>query len=94
MRIIYTEDALADLETAHTFILQKWPDVLDMFDRRLGEIERMISEHPESGHKLLQRPSVRSVPFGHYPYVFFYRVSHSHIEVLRIYNTSRRPWRA
>src|ERR1700693_6260583 len=61
MRIVYTEDALADLETAHTFISQKWPDILDMFDRRLGEmIYRHLYAYGLKAHLDVQ-PSLSSI---------------------------------
>jgi plasmid stabilization system protein ParE len=92
MKVIYTDDALDDLEFAYDFIARKWPDVLVGFERRLVEIERLVSEHSESGRILTKRPGVRSVAFAHYPYLFYYRIKGAHVEVLRIYNTSQRPW--
>jgi plasmid stabilization system protein ParE len=92
MKILYTDDALADLELAYEVIARKWPEVLIGFDRRLAEIERLVSEHSESGHSLTKRPGIRLVAFVHYPYLFYYRVHNEQIEVLRIYNTSHRPW--
>jgi addiction module RelE/StbE family toxin len=94
MRLVYTEDALSDLESACAFISQKWPDILEMFDDRLTEIERTILEHPLSGHEVPQRPGIKSFAFVHYPYVLFYRIKQTHLEVLRIYNTSQRPWQS
>jgi plasmid stabilization system protein ParE len=92
MKLLYTDDALADLELAYKFTAQKWPEVLSGFDHRLAEIERLVLEHSESGHTLTKRPGIRSVPFAHYPYLFYYRDRNEHVEVLRIYNTSQRPW--
>jgi plasmid stabilization system protein ParE len=74
MKVIYTDDALDDLEFAYDFIARKWPDVLAGFERRLVEIEGLVSEHSESGHILTKRPGVRSVAFAHYPYLFYYRI--------------------
>ena len=92
MKIVYTRGAMRDLEDAHQFIEREWPGVLEQFERRLTEIECLVSEHPHSGRELTNRRGVYAVPLIRYPYKFFYRIAGEIIEVLHVYHTSRRPW--
>ncbi|MBV8745788.1 MAG: hypothetical protein JO134_12185 [Xanthobacteraceae bacterium] len=67
MRIVYTDEALRDLDEALSYIAQKYPAALDGFRRRLRTIEQRIAKWPGSAEAVLQRPGIRAVPFIRYP---------------------------
>ncbi len=93
MKVVYSEDALRDLDEILTFIGANYPSVLTPFLRRLRIIERRIGQWPESAQEVEQRPGIRAVPFIRYPYKLFYRVSPEAIEILHIHHASRQePW--
>jgi plasmid stabilization system protein ParE len=93
MKIVYTEDALRNLDDILTFIGANYPTVRTPFLGRLRMIERRIGRWPQSATEVEQRPGIRVVPFVRYPYKLFYWVSKEAVEILHIYHTARRdPW--
>jgi len=89
MKVIYTEDALRDLDDILTFIGANYPAVVAPFLSRLHLIERRIGQWPESAQEVEQRPGIRAVPFIRYPYKVFYRVSPEAVEILHIHHAAR-----
>jgi toxin ParE1/3/4 len=89
MKIIYTRSALVDLEEVHRYLLAHWSDVIDRFERRLGEIERTIADNPDSGHEPMNRPGVHTMAFVRLPHELYYSITEDGVEVLHIYHTSR-----
>jgi plasmid stabilization system protein ParE len=67
MRIVYTEDALHDLDEARSFIGANYPTVVAAFLNRLRVVERRIGQWLESAQAVEQRPGIRAVPFVRYP---------------------------
>jgi toxin ParE1/3/4 len=53
-----------------------------------------IAVMPEIGQRVTQRPAVRVVSLGRYPFKIFYRVADESVTVLHIRHASRRPWPA
>ena len=92
MRVIYTDEALRDLDQVLTFIAENYPAASAGFQRRLRVIEQRIGKWPESAREVTQRPGVRVVPFIRYPYKMFYRVMNGAVEILHIHQAARRPW--
>jgi|SRR5436305_13106494 toxin ParE1/3/4 len=90
MKVIYTEEALHDLDEILTFIGSHYPGILSAFRSRLRVIERRIANWPMSAEEVQQRPGVRIVPFIRYPYRLFYRVTDEAVEILHIYHAARR----
>ena len=93
MRIVYTDEALANLDETLQYITSHYPAVHALFERRLRLIEARICAWPESARKVAERPDVRVVPFIRYPYKLFYRIENDRIEILHIHHAARRaPW--
>jgi toxin ParE1/3/4 len=93
MKVVYTEDALRDLDEILEFIGANYPTVTAPFLGRLHAIERRIGQWPESAPEVEQRASIRAVPFIRYPYRLFYRVTSETVEILHIRHASRQPSR-
>jgi toxin ParE1/3/4 len=93
VKVVYTEDALRDLDQILAFISANYPMVMPAFVQRLLTIERRIARWPNSAEEVEQRPGVRMVPFIRYPYKMFYRVANDAVEILFIHYSARRdPW--
>jgi len=43
------------------------------------------------GRELTQRPGVRAMPLGRYPYLIFYTALENELVVLHVRHASRRP---
>jgi toxin ParE1/3/4 len=93
MNVVYTEDALRDLDEILTFIGASYPAFASAFMQRLQTIERRIARWPESAQEVEQRPGVRMALLIRYPYKLFYRVGNEVVEILYIHHAARRdPW--
>ena len=89
MKVVFTDDALRDLDRILRFISQNYPAVSRPFDNRLRAIVTRIGTWPDSAQEVADRPGVRSVPFIRYPYRLFYRVVPGRVEVLHVHHTAR-----
>jgi plasmid stabilization system protein ParE len=93
MRVVYTDEALQDLDGILTFLANHYPTVRARFLRRLRDIERRIGRWPKSAEEVEQRPGVHVAPFIRYPYKLFYRVTRDAVEILYIHHAAREePW--
>ncbi len=93
MKVIFTDEALRDLDEILEFLADNYPAVSGPFQKRLHAIERRIGRWPKSAQVIEQRPGVHVVPFIQYPYKLFYQVTSSAIEVLHVRHAARRePW--
>jgi addiction module RelE/StbE family toxin len=91
MKLVYTDEALRDLEDILRFIAREFPEAYDRFEERLRRVERRISHWPESSPEVVQRPGIRVVTLTPYPYRLFYHITARAVEILHIRHTSRRP---
>jgi plasmid stabilization system protein ParE len=93
MKVIYTDEALRDLDDILEFIELHYPAISVAFEERLRAIERRIGSWPKSAEEVAQRPGVRVVPCVRYPYRLFYRIADDVVEVLHINHGARQePW--
>lgn len=89
MKVVFTEDALHDLDEILSYISENYPGVYPLFEQRLRAIITRIGTWPESAQEVAPRADTRSVPFIRYPYRLFYRVLADRIEVLHVHHTAR-----
>ena len=95
MKVIYTDEALRDLDEILESIELNYPAIPAAFEARLRGIELRIGRWPKSAAEVEQRPGIHVVPFIRYPYKLFYRIAVDVIEVLHIHHAARRePWQA
>jgi plasmid stabilization system protein ParE len=86
MKLVFTDEALRDLDDILTYINLHYSGVLPAFELRLRAVLDRLISFPESAQEVLQRPGVRMVPLLRYPYKIFYQVSGDTIEVLHIHH--------
>jgi plasmid stabilization system protein ParE len=58
-------------------------------ERRIRKTIQLIAEFPGAGRGLDQRPAVRVMPIGRYPYLVFYTLRDDEIVVLHIRHGAR-----
>jgi toxin ParE1/3/4 len=90
MRVVYTDQALHDLDNILKYIAAQFPTAYQSFERRLRTIELRIGQWPQSAQQVADRPGVRMVPLVRYPYKIFYRVMAETVEILHIRHTARQ----
>ena len=90
MRVVYTDEALSDLNETLAYIDANYPVISAAFRQRLRAVVARIGAWPESAEEVAQRPGVRMVPLIRYPYRIFYRVGADAVEILHIHQSARR----
>ncbi len=92
MKVVYTEEALEDLDAIADWLIAHYPTVAPAVERRIQSVVAHIARWPESSRRSAKRPGVRAVPLGRYPYKIFYRVTDDTVEILHIHHAARQPW--
>ncbi len=62
MKVIYTDEALRDLDYILDFLALEYPTVVAPFKVRLAAVTRRIGRWPKSTEEVEQRPGVHAVP--------------------------------
>jgi len=90
MKVVYTDDALRDLDEITLWLKSHYPGVGTAVERRLRLVVAHIARWPESMQASRHRPAVRVAPLGRYPYKIFYRVRDNVVEILHVHHAARR----
>jgi toxin ParE1/3/4 len=92
MKVVYTDEALRDLDAIADWLIAHYPAVAPIVERRIRVVVAQIARWPESSRRSAGRSDVRVVSLGRYPYKIFYRITDDRIEILHIHHAARRPW--
>jgi toxin ParE1/3/4 len=68
MRVVYTAEALADLDGILDYIANYYPAISGAFQNRLHAVVARIARWPESAQEVAERPGVRVAPLVRYPH--------------------------
>jgi plasmid stabilization system protein ParE len=58
-------------------------------ERRIRTIVELIAQFPSSGRMLEERPGIRVIPLGNYPYKIFYAVAGGELIILHVRHGAR-----
>jgi len=92
MKVVYTEEALEDLDAIADWLIVHYPAVAPVVERRIRSVVAHIARWPESSRRSAKRRGVHVVPLGRYPYKIFYRVADGTVQILHIHHAAQRPW--
>lgn len=73
MKITYSPRAVADLASIADYLVERNPRAAAAVEHRIREAVDRLAEFPAMGRALAQRPAVRVIPLGRYPYTLFLR---------------------
>lgn len=94
MKVVYTDEALRNLDEILGHVASHYPTISKSFEKRLRAVVARIGAWPESAQEVAGRPGVRVVPLLRYPYKLFYRVTSECVEILYIHHAARQqPWK-
>lgn len=91
MNVAYSQRAIADLADIGGYLLERSPHGAFAVELRLREVIDRLAEFPGMGRTLQQRPDVRVVTLGRYPYLIFYTTLGDELSILHIRHGARRP---
>ncbi len=91
-RLVWTSEAIADLEAIRDYIARTSPRYGALTAARLVQAMAPIQQFPESGRLVpeLSRPDVREVIYGAFRLVYRYRREQDLAEVLTVFRATRR----
>jgi toxin ParE1/3/4 len=93
MKVVYSEEALENLDSILGYIAIHYPTLSARFEKRLRTVVARIAAWPESAQEVAARPSVRMAPLIRYPYKpykIFYRVTDEAVEILYIHHAAQQ----
>ena len=92
MKLVYSRQALADLDEIATYYsINASPAIAAAIERRFIEIIERICRTPGAAPRVSQRSQVGAVAVVRYPFRIFYRARDDTVDILHIRLTSRRP---
>ncbi|HEX9753137.1 MAG TPA: type II toxin-antitoxin system RelE/ParE family toxin [Methyloceanibacter sp.] len=91
MRISYSPRAVADLAEIGGYLAERNSRAAAAVEQRIRIIIELVGQYPASGRVLEERPGVRAIPLGNYPYRIFYTVFGNELIILHIRHTAREP---
>lgn len=92
MEILWTQEAIVHLTEIEEFIAQDSPERAERFvDALLDQVESMLSENHRIGRAVPEasNPDIRELL--HKNYRIIYRLTHTHIEILTVFEGHRLP---
>jgi plasmid stabilization system protein ParE len=93
MRLVLSRFALVELDEILAHLSERSPLGAEHVEARMRRAFEHIARNPEAAERLDQRPNVRRLPLGRYPYVIYYEIGADVVTVLRILHAARRqPW--
>jgi toxin ParE1/3/4 len=90
MNVVYTDEALHDLDDILSYIAAHFPTAYQGCELQLENVKRRIGQWPQSARQVAGRPGVRIVPLLRYPYKVFHRVTPDSVEILHVRHSARR----
>jgi len=90
MRVVLSRIALAELDEILTYIGKRSPSGARNVEARFRQVFELIARHPQAAERLEQRPEVRRLPLGRYPYAVYYEAGPDAVTVLRIMHGARQ----
>ena len=89
MMLRYSEPAARELDEILAHTAAEYPGMTHVLEQRLRKVTSRITLWPQSGRVVAERPDVRMVPLGRFPFILFYRINDDLIEILHIRHTGR-----
>jgi plasmid stabilization system protein ParE len=68
MKVVYTAEAVGNLDGILAFIARRHPAISAAFEKRLRTVVARIGAWPESAEEVAERPGIRVAPLIRYPY--------------------------
>jgi plasmid stabilization system protein ParE len=91
VKLHYSPRAARDLAEIAEYLTARSRKGALSVERLIRKTIDLISEFPGAGRRLDQRPAVRVVPLGRYPYLVFYTLRDDEVVILHVRHGAREP---
>lgn len=91
MNLRYSPRAVGDLADIADYLVARSPAGALSVESSIRKTIDIIVAFPQAGRALEQRPHVRVMPLGRYPYLLFYTVRGDEVVILHIRHGGREP---
>lgn len=91
MTVRYSSRAIGDLAEIADYLIARSPRGAQSVETAIHRTIEVIASFPGAGRGLRQRPTVRVMPVGRYPYLVFYTARNDEIVILHVRHGAPRP---
>jgi toxin ParE1/3/4 len=91
VKLSYSPRAVGDLADIAGYLVARSPTGALSVESSIRKTIDIIAAFPQAGRALEQRPHVRVMPLGRYPYLLFYTVRGDEVVILHIRHGGRKP---
>ena len=91
MRVDWSDEALAELLDAYTFIAADNPSAAERIQDRLVQAARTLRHLPNRGREG-RRAGTRELKVPNTPYLIVYKVGKETVTILRLWHGAREPF--
>jgi plasmid stabilization system protein ParE len=91
MRLRYRPRAVNDIIEIAGYLAERNPIAARAVELRLRAAAELLCQFPAMGRRVEQRPEVRVLPAGRFPYLIFYSVTPDEVVILHIRHGAREP---
>jgi toxin ParE1/3/4 len=91
VKVAYSPRAVTDLAEIGSYLAERSPPAAVRVERRIRALVDLIAYFPAIGRTLADRPSVRVMPVGSYPFLVFYQALDDELIILHIRHAAREP---
>jgi len=88
MKIVWLREASAALDREYNYIFRQNPAAAKRVFDRIVASTRRLDDFPESGRSG-EIEGTRELVIPGLPYIVIYRITKNHVEILRVFHTSR-----
>lgn len=88
--VIWSPQAIRDVESIRAFIAQDSPSYADLEARRIVAAVERLRTFPESGRQVPERPSAAIREIIQPPYRIVYRLRDEIVEIVTVFRASRQ----
>jgi plasmid stabilization system protein ParE len=91
VKLRYSPRARRDLAEIADYLTARSPKGALSVERSIRKTVDLVAAFPGAGRRFDQRPTVRVMPLGRYPYLVFYTLRDDEIVILHVRHGARKP---
>ena len=91
MRVVWSPEAIADMETAIEYLVERNPEAAERLARGIVAVAEQLASDPVEGPEHVLRNGERVRGWPHRPFRIYYQRRSDGLVILRVYHQRRMP---